>query len=598
MIKRSHNIFLLVFFISQLSASNEKLFFGPCNSFSKDMKFDCYHDFKEMSQFLKDAQKQYPQFAKLESIGKSYQGRDLWLLTVTDFKTGEPEDKPAIWIDGGVDSDEVIATEAALGLIHRLLTSSDPDIVNLRKTRTFYIVPNLIPDGSELQHHTALRPRDSTLKPWDDDNDGKFDEDPPEDLDGDNMALQMRVEDPSGDWVKDEKDSRLLRQRKPDDPGPYYERYSEGIDNDGDGDYNEDWPGGIDPNRNYPGNWSIKQRGSGAFPGSENELRSALDFIYDHPNIAASQSLHSSGGVILRPPSVPEMKLPNADLRLYIALSERGLNITNYGLATSVYQWNWPRGSKNSGKGQLRRSEDGKIKGMDPFDGGGNHYGQLDEEDAYAAYGGSLDGLYELFGIVAFANEIYRFGKDLDNDGRVSPSEQLKYDDEQMDSKVFKAWTPFDHPELGKVEIGGWKKFGQNNPLPPYLKDEIERNVEFMLMQARALPLLTISEVKQEYLGKNIYRLTTTIRNTGFQPTELAIRFANNKAIPVRTFLSTSNKKVMVLDEDKEKDIEKINGNGKEEVSWLVHGSKGSKVIINAHHPKGGKTSKEIRLNR
>jgi hypothetical protein len=134
--------------------------------------------------------------------------------------------------------------------------------------------------------------------------------------------------------------------------------------------------------------------------------------------------------------------------------------------------------------------------------------------------------------------------------------------------------------------------------LPPYLKDEIERNVEFMLMQARALPLLSISEVKQEYLGKNIYRLTTTIRNTGFQPTELAIRFANNKAIPVRTFLSTSNKKVMVLDEDKEKDIEKINGNGKEEVSWLVHGSKGSKVIINAHHPKGGKTSKEIRLNR
>ena len=130
---------------------------------------------------------------------------------------------------------------------------------------------------------------------------------------------------------------------------------------------------------------------------------------------------------------------------------------------------------------------------MDPFDGGGNHYGHLDHEDAYAAYGGALDGLYELFGVLAFANEIYRFGEDLDNDGRVSQSEQLKYDDEQMDSKVFKAWTPFDHPQLGKVEIGGWKKFGQNNPLPPYLEDEIERNVEFMLMQARALPLLSIS---------------------------------------------------------------------------------------------------------
>ena len=307
--------------------------------------------------------------------------------------------------------------------------------------------------------------------------------------------------------------------------------------------------------------------------------------------------MHSTGGVILRPPSVPEMKLPNADLSLYIALSERGLNITRYGLATSVYQWNWPRGSKNSGKGQLRRLENGTIKGMDPFDGGGNHYGHLDHQDAYAAYGGALDGLYELFGVLAFANEIYRFGEDLDNDGRVSQSEQLKYDDEQMDSKVFKAWTPFDHPQLGKVEIGGWKKFGQNNPLPPYLEDEIERNVEFMLMQARALPLLSISDVKQEYLGKNIYRLTTTILNSGFQPTELAIRFVNNKSVPVRSYLSVSNK-VMVLDDEKEKEIDKINGNGKEEVSWLVHGSKGSKVTINVYHPKGGRTSKEIKLSR
>ena len=596
MIKRLDLILSITLLLSPLFASNKKLFFGPCKAFSKNLKFDCYRDFKEMSQFLKDAQKKFPQLTKLESIGKSYEGRDLWLMTITDFKTGKPEDKPAIWIDGGVDSDEVISTEAALGLIHRLLTSNESDIENLRKTRVFYILPNLIPDGSELHHHTALRPRDSTLKPWDDDNDGKFDEDPPEDLDGDNMALQMRVESPSGKWVKDEKDDRLLRQRKPDDPGPYYERYSEGIDNDGDGKYNEDWPGGIDPNRNYPGNWSVNQRGSGAFPGSEVELRSALDFIYDHPNIAASQSLHSTGGVILRPPSVPEMKLPNADLMLYIALSERGLKLTKYGLATSVYKWNWPRGSKNTGKGQLKRSKDGKVSGIDPFYGRGNYYGQLEEEDTYAAYGGALDGLYELFGILAFANEIYQFGTDLDNDGRVSPSEQLKYDD-KMGSDVFKAWTPFDHPDLGKVEIGGWKKFGQNNPLPPYLDDEVDRNVDFMLMQARAIPLLSISDIKQEYLGKDISRVTATISNTGFQPTELSIRFATKKAVPVRAYLSVSNKS-MLLDEDFEKEIDKIDGNSKKDVSWLVYGTKGDKITINAFHPKGGRTSKEIKLIR
>ena len=180
-----------------------------------------------MVKFLKDVNKKYPQYTDLVSIGKSYQGRDLWLLTVTDFKTGKPEDKPGIWVDGGVDSDEVVSTEAALVLIHRLVTANDKATKTLMKTRVFYIVPNMIPDGSEYQHNTPVRPRDSTLRPWDDDNDGKFDEDGPDDLDGDNMALQMRVVDPSGNWVKDEKDDRLLRMRKPDDKGPYYKRYSE-----------------------------------------------------------------------------------------------------------------------------------------------------------------------------------------------------------------------------------------------------------------------------------------------------------------------------------------------------------------------------------
>ena len=166
-----------------------------------------------------------------------------------------------------------------------------------------------------------------------------------------------------------------------------------------------------------------------------------------------------------------------------------------------------------------------------------------------------------------------------------------------MGSDVFKAWTPFNHPDLGRVEIGGWKKFGQNNPLPPHLQDEVDRNIDFMLMQARAIPLLSISDIKQEYLGKDIYRLTATISNTGFQPTELAIRFATKKAVPVRTYLSVSNKAIL-LDKDFEKEIDKIDGNSKEEVSWLVHGSKGSKVTINSYHPKGGRTSKEIKLNR
>ena len=263
--------------------ADEKLFFDACQPFAVDMVFDCYRDFAEVETFMQDAANAYPGLSRLESLGKSYQGRDLWLLTVTDFETGDPEDKPALWVDGGIDSDEVVSTEAALGLIHRLLTSNDPAVATLLRERTFYIVPNIIPDMSELHHRSPIRPHDSTMRPWDEDNDGLLDEDPPEDLNGDNEALQMRVIDPTGDWVLDEEDNRLMRRRKLDDIGPFYSLYVEGIDNDGDGKYGEDWPGGIDPNRNYPGNWSANQNGSGPYPGSEVELQAMPQLLARSP---------------------------------------------------------------------------------------------------------------------------------------------------------------------------------------------------------------------------------------------------------------------------------------------------------------------------
>jgi hypothetical protein len=260
--------------------------------------------------------------------------------------------------------------------------------------------------------------------------------------------------------------------RRPGDGGPFYSTYLEGIDNDGDGRYNEDRLGGIDPNRNYPGNWSIAQGGSGPFAGSELELRAMLDFAVAHPNIAASQHFHSSGGVVLHPPSVPDLELPSSDEDLYLSLSRLGLEVTGYDLATSVYDWNWPRGSRNTKGGQVYRDADGDVRGW-----------PVGENDAaYPAYGGSIDGLYLLFGVLAFANEIYQMAPDRDGDGRVDAAEQLSYDDEEMDGATFKEWAAFEHPQLGAVEIGGWRKFGQNNPVGDRIAEEVRRNVDFVMI--------------------------------------------------------------------------------------------------------------------
>ena len=574
--------------------SSEKLFFPPCPSFSVDMTFDCYRDFAEVESFLQDAASAFPDLTHLESLGTSFQGRDLWLLTVTDFSTGAPDDKPAIWVDGGIDSDEVVSTEAALGLIHRLLTDNSAATTTLLATRTFYIMPNIIPDMSELHHRSPIRPHDSTMRPWDEDQDGLYDEDPPEDLDGDNEALQMRVITPTGQWVLDEDDDRLLRRRKLGDTGPFYALYREGIDNDGDGNYAEDWPGGIDPNRNYPGNWNPNQNGAGPYPASEVELQVMLDFILAHPNIAASQHLHSSGGVILRPPSVPDMKLPASDRALYLAISERGLEVTEYPLATSVYDWNWPRGSKNTKRGQLWRDKQGTIIGVEAAQTGGNYYGPWPDEDQYAAYGGSIDGMYQLFGILSFANEIYTFGEDSDGNGEISQLERLKFQDEHMNGNVFKPWTSYDHPTLGAVEIGGWKKFGQNNPLADDLPREVERNVDFILLQASVMPQLSISSIEQTDLEGNVYRINIEVTNTGFQPTELAIRRQNGQAMPVKATIHHAE--ATLLSERASISIGHLDGNSSAEATWLIRGNPGTDITIDVTHPKGGTDSRTIKL--
>ncbi len=566
---------------AQETSGAEKLYFDACPPFAEEYTFDCYHTYDEVTAFLRDVARAHPDRTRLESIGESWEGRELWVLTVTDFEAGAPEEKPAVWVDGGIDADEVVAIEAALGVAHRLLTSDEPEVRELLRTRAFYIAPVVIPDISDLHHTTPIRPRDTTARPWDDDGDGERDEDGPNDLDGDGQALRMRVEDPDGDRVADERDPRAMRDRRPDDEGPFYRVYPEAIDEDGDGEFGEDPVGGIDPNRNYPGNWSQGQGGAGPFPGSEAELRAMLDFILERPNIAASQHFHSSGGVILRPPSVPDLDLPAADERLYLQLSREGMEVTGYPLATSVFDWNWPRGSTNTRPGQIWRTPDGEIRGGDLT--------------GYPAYGGSIDGMYLLFGVLAFANEIYTMGEDYDEDGRIDEVEQLRWDDEELDGAAFKEWEPFDHPQLGPVEIGGWRKFGHNNPLPDDLPREVERNVDFVLMQAERTPRLVVSGVEVEEIGGDVHRVRATVRNEGWQPTELAIREESGDAVPVRVTLEAGDG-VELLSSDAMHELGTLGGQSSEEAEWLVRGARGARVTVRAAHPKGGTATAEAAL--
>ena len=575
---------------------------GPhksCPAWSTSAKFDCYHDYAEQTAMLQAMARAYPEFTELKSIGKSYQGREIWVLEITDRSTGAAGSKPGVWVEGGVDSDEVTSVEAALATAHRLLTAQDADTLQLRRTRTFYVVPNIMPDTSELYHHTALRPTDTTMRPYDEDSDGRLDEDPPEDLDGDGEVTMMRWIDPSGSMVIDERDLRLMRPRRTGDKGPFYKTSTEGFDNDNDGKINEDWLGGIDPNRNYPYLWDSKnQVGAGPYAGSEQEIHALLEYSFSHPNIATSLHFHSAGGVVLYPFGVPKLTPPATDLGLYKDIARRGLEVTGYSLGTTVIDWRWPAGTEDRKPTQVWRDKGGKIQ-AGVWTGGDNAYAPEPAPEyipgSYPAYGGSLDTMYAMFGILDFALELYEMTPDHNGDGKIDDADRLIQNDRVLGGVAFKKWIPFRHPTLGMVEIGGWTKYGWNNPLPAKLDAEANKGVEFAFVVGKATPLLSVSEVKAVPLEGGIFRIEAKISNLGQMPTELKIREGQVGILPVTAALILPAG-AAVLDSKMTRDLGVIDGFGEKSVEWVIRSPAGSAITIVADHPKGGKTRRTVQL--
>ena len=116
-----------------------------------DVAFDRFYRFDELTELLRGWADEYPSLFELESIGKSYEGRDIWLATVTNTATGPHNEKPGFWVEANIHASEATGGAAALHLLYSLLTGygSDPRTTRAVDTRTFYVVPRLNPDGAE-----------------------------------------------------------------------------------------------------------------------------------------------------------------------------------------------------------------------------------------------------------------------------------------------------------------------------------------------------------------------------------------------------------------------------------------------------------------
>lgn len=249
-----------------------------------------YHTPEEVNASLKTLGERHAQTAELLTIGRSAGGKDIKVLRIASENPSysKPENRPSILVTANLEGTHLIGTEAALHLAGELLTryGKDKNITQLLHTRTIYIAPLLNPDVAGFYFSDLKIERKGNLKPVDDDLDGRDDEDGPDDLNKDGVITQMRVKDPEGTQIAHPSESRLLIQADPKKgQSGLYKVYTEGLDNDGDGLINEDHPGGVELNRNFPHDYEYNNPQTGLHPLSEKETVALIQFMLSKPNI-------------------------------------------------------------------------------------------------------------------------------------------------------------------------------------------------------------------------------------------------------------------------------------------------------------------------
>ncbi len=451
-----------------------------------------------------------PELCRLEYIGPSEEGRPMPLLTLNNESTGAEHTKSAMWIDGNIHGNEVQGGEAAVYAAWYLLERYGelPAVTELVDERVFYILPMVNPDGRQFWFTDPNTPHSSRSgkRPTDNDNDGLFDEDGPDDLDGDGELVTMRkqVEPGTGSYRLHPDDPRIM-QRVPNDKrkawgADWVLLGQEGFDNDGDGRVNEDGPGGYDMNRNWPAGWmpNYIQYGAGDWPFSYNETAAIGEFIAARPNIAAVQSFHNAGGMILRGPGSPTRSdfYPGTDRQVYDAIA-------------------------NDGEGIL------------PF-----YRNMVIHADLYTVHGGFVNWTGEGLGIISFTNElwnseqIYSFGAEgnpFEQGERSYEELQHLFDDLVMLGETYVDWHEVEHPDYGTVEVGGFRKMQGRTPPAFMIEEMIHRNAVFCLFHAAQMPKVSVESVQVDDGPGGSKIVTVSFHNERWIPTRTAA--ANNKNI-------------------------------------------------------------------
>ncbi len=555
-----------------------------------DTPLDHFCRYDELTDHLRELAAAHPNLVTLESIGQSHEGREIWLVTVTDRSTGDHADKPAMWVDANIHATELTASVAAINLLRRLVEGfgTEDEITAALKTRTFYVVPRVNPDGAELALADDPRLLRSGVRPWPWTDRWEQPGLHKQDVSGDGRILSMRVADPTGAWTTHPEDERLMVPVPPTGltAGARYRMLDEGLLAEYDG-YTIPTPRavqGLDLNRNYAAGWGTSVPGSGDFPGSEPEIHAVMRAMTARPNICGFNAYHTFGGVLLRPSSTQaDSSLPPGDLWMFKELGARCTELSGFGVHSTYEDFTWDRSETMSGA--------------------------------------SDDWAYEHLGIFAWTTEFWDpifaatgerapttlWSVSIDPDIELAV---LRWFDEHHPG-AYVDWTEVEHPQLGTIEIGGWDSLRSwSNPPAGRLAEEVAPHADFAVFQALTAPCLAVEQLTAESIGTDVWRITAGIANTGYLPTTVTELAAKRSIVrPVVADLELPAGATTVEGTATRQLLGQLAGfararfsggndgtPNRAQASWVVRAEPGTTVTVAASHQRAGTARAELTL--
>lgn len=516
------------------------------------MKFNSFFNYDELTSFLKQVAREYPHIFSLSSLAETESGHQIWCLEATDKEIYIPEEyRSGFYIQGNMHAMEFAGSMQCIYFIEYIIENhrSDSILRDLLKRRIFYIVPRVAVDGTEYMFDTLSAVR---CKHIDHDDRVMI----KKDMNNDGRILTMRWRSPYGSFKISDKDERLMLPIDESDTSvDSQNRYMlavEGVLNAGKREsdiqphtfkHGEDY---LDFNRNFPTNWvKISGVNTGDYPLSELETRAIADFIIAHPNIIQVLDFHTGNPAIFYPDLLGEHNLEyREDWEVVKRIGKKGEKITGFKLLSGY-------------------AEETTGKPAPPLPGCFKDW--LYEDRGIMTYIVELGLLYNYMGVPRYCE----YGSPAECE-EVTGRVLLKWHEQHPEAELFFDWMPFNHPQFGEVEIGGWNWTVYSNPPLTEMEGVCKRSTEFTMEMAKWMPRLTIENIDVEKIDEDIFKVSMLVADRG--NIKARITQMRREKNPCSIYANVHSKSDMefIIGHPKTQIQNELIEKGISEVQWLV----------------------------